>query len=78
MILFNKFRIHFDSNETIKSAFMSSFISSILIYPFDLISTRMATDMSRYGHKRIYYSVYESLKRVLDEQSIKNFNFRLI
>lgn len=51
---------------------LSSSISLIFSYPFDLVNTRMSADMTRYGHKKIYSSSLETLAKTIEEDSKYN------
>src|SRR4051812_11832988 len=54
---------------TFATSVLSSFFTTLLAYPFEMVSTRMCSDMTRHGHKRIYSNTFETLMRIgyLDE-----------
>lgn len=53
------------------SKFINSFISSSIVlfvsYPFELASTRMSGDMTRFGHKRIHVSLPDLFSKLTYE-----------
>jgi hypothetical protein len=51
------------------ASLVSSTISILLSYPFDLCKTRMCSDMTRYGNKRIYSSVPDLVSKIMHEDS---------
>jgi hypothetical protein len=70
IILYQKIKDKLENktNKTVQ-AIISSTLATICSYPFDLAVTRMSSDMTRYGHKRINSSAYELFTRIFDEES---------
>jgi hypothetical protein len=43
---------------------LASALTAIASYPLEIVYTRMSSDMTRYGHKRLYASTIDSLLKI--------------
>ena len=77
ILIYNRIQSHLKLNENnnnnsflsrLFSVTLSSFITHIFYYPFELANTRICGDMTRYGHKRLYSSVTEVFSKVMEEE----------
>lgn len=46
-------------------------MTTALTYPFDLINTRMATDMTPKGQRRLYDTVFDCFNRTNIDEGLK-------
>jgi hypothetical protein len=63
-------------NSYLNRLFSSSISSSICLlfsYPFELAHTRITSDMTRYGHKKLNSSVIELFTKLVVEEEGKNY-----
>jgi solute carrier family 25 (adenine nucleotide translocator) protein 4/5/6/31 len=63
----NKNKINFI--QRLYTSCLTSTLSLLFSYPFELASTRISCDMTRYGHKRIYSSIGELFSKTMEEES---------
>ena len=57
-------------------AIVSSSLSLMLSYPFEVGNTKMCGDMTRWEHKRLYSNSLEIFTKSFEERSIYNQNIK--